>query len=306
MLQKLAADLGLNFDTAAARPAGEAFQLRPLRIGLWDRYGGSMPSGWTRWLLERFEFPFQLVFAPELDRGGLREKFDVLIFADGAIPGIAGQSENRRRDSSDSGGDQPPSERSASSEPNEQALPELYRGRRGRITTTTTVPQLRKFLERGGTILTIGSSTSLGQHLGLPLANHLVATDPDGKEHPLPREEFYVPASVLRMRVEPAHPLAWGVAEEVDVIYSASPTFRFRSGAESNGLRRVAWFDSKEPLRSGWAWGQEHLEGGIAIAEAEVGKGRLVMFGPQILFRGQPHGTFKFLFNGIVQAAMRE
>ena len=60
--------------------------------------------------------------------------------------------------------------------------------------------------------------------------------------------------------------------------------------------------DTKTPLRSGWAWGQEHLEGGVAIAEAKVGKGKLALFGPQILFRGQPHGTFKFLFNGIVQA----
>jgi hypothetical protein len=168
------------------------------------------------------------------------------------------------------------------------------------------VPQLRKFLESGGTILTIGSSTSLGRHLGLPVANHLVAADPDGKERPLSREKFYVPASVLRMRVQPAHPLTWGLVEEVDVIFSSSPTFRFPTGPEPNGLRRVAWFDNKTPLRSGWAWGQEHLEGGIAIAEADVGKGRLVLFGPQILFRGQPHGTFKFLFNGIIQAAMSE
>ena len=53
------------------------------------------------------------------------------------------------------------------------------------------------------------------------------------------------------------------------------------------------------PLRSGWAWGQEHLDGGLAIVDAPVGKGRLALFGPQVLFRGQPHGTFKFLFNGI-------
>jgi hypothetical protein len=68
----------------------------------------------------------------------------------------------------------------------------------------------------------------------------------------------------------------------------------------------VAWFDSKTPLRSGWAWGQEHLEGGVAVAEARVGKGTLVLFGPEILFRAQPHGTFKFLFNGIVQSCVRE
>ena len=53
------------------------------------------------------------------------------------------------------------------------------------------------------------------------------------------------------------------------------------------------------PLRSGWAWGQHYLEDGVAVAEAEVGKGKLLLFGPEITFRGQPHGTFKFLFNGI-------
>src|SRR5262249_16560174 len=72
--------------------------------------------------------------------------------------------------------------------------------------------------------------------------------------------------------------------------------------ADKKGLKRIAWFDGKTPLRSGWAWGQEHLDGGTAIVDARVGQGRLVAFGPQILFRGQPHGTFKFFFNGIVQA----
>jgi hypothetical protein len=61
----------------------------------------------------------------------------------------------------------------------------------------------------------------------------------------------------------------------------------------------VAWFASKETLRSGWAWGQHYLEGGTAAVEATLGKGRLLLLGPEITFRGQPHGTFKFLFNGL-------
>ena len=68
----------------------------------------------------------------------------------------------------------------------------------------------------------------------------------------------------------------------------------------------MGWFDTKTPLRSGWAWGQEHLEGGVAIIDARVGKGRLALFGPQVLFRAQPHGTFKFVFNGIVQSVVDE
>jgi hypothetical protein len=111
---------------------------------------------------------------------------------------------------------------------------------------------------------------------------------------------------VLRVRVNPANPLAWGVGEEADVIFSNSPTFHLSEAGSANPWHRVAWFDSKTPLRSGWAWGQEHLEGGTAIAETQVGKGRLVVFGPEILFRAQPHGTFKFLFNGIVQAGAKE
>lgn len=78
-----------------------------------------------------------------------------------------------------------------------------------------------------------------------------------------------------------------------------------RTGDAAQGLKRVAWFDGKTPLRSGWAWGQENLDGGVAIAEAPYGEGRVVLVGPQILFRGQPHGTFKFLFNAITQAKVK-
>ncbi len=85
-LEPMARELGVVFHGAQARPEGQARQLRPVRIGLWDQYGGSMPSGWTRYLLEDFEFDFRLVFPPELDEGNLRSKFDVLIFPDGAIP----------------------------------------------------------------------------------------------------------------------------------------------------------------------------------------------------------------------------
>src|SRR5262249_9868987 len=192
------------------------------------------------------------------------------------------------------GGDQPPDAGGASQE------------QRINITTEKTVPQLRKFLEAGGTILTIGSSAALGSQVGLPLGHHLVARGAEGAGRALGREKFYVPGSVVRVRLNPAHSLAWGMDRNADVMFSSSPVFRLPEGDDAKGLKRVAWFDSKTPLRSGWAWGQENLAGGVAIADAPVGKGRLVMCGPQILFRGQPHGTFKVLFNAIVQAGVKD
>ncbi len=296
LLEKMAFDLGTPFAGSPRAPGKQALRLKPVRVGLWDRYSGSMPSGWTRWLLERFEFPFEVVFAPDLDKGSLREKFDVLIFVDGAIPNSASNKGKRGR----MGGADVPAGKRGEAKVGEDILPAEFRGRQGTISATTTIPQLRRFLDESGTILTIGSSTSLGMALGLPLTNHLVERGNDGQTTPLPREKFYVPPSVLQVRVNPAHPLAWGLGEHVDVMFIASPTFRLLSDAR--GLERVAWFDTKTPLRSGWAWGQENLEGGVAIVDARVANGRLVLFGPEILFRAQPHGTFKFLFNGIVRA----
>jgi hypothetical protein len=89
-------------------------------------------------------------------------------------------------------------------------------------------------------------------------------------------------------------------------LATGRPTFRLAADADSRGLRRVGWFDTKSPLRSGWAWGQERLEGGVAVIDATLGKGHLGLFGPQVLFRGQPHGTFKLVFNGIVRAGLIE
>ena len=90
--------------------------------------------------------------------------------------------------------------------------------------------------------------------------------------------------------------------EDVALTTNGMLLAKYAAELKANGLQRVAWFDSKTPLRSGWAWGQEHLAGGVAVVEAKVGQGKLVLFGPEILFRAQPHGTFKFLFNGIAQA----
>ena len=67
-------------------PRGDAIKLRKLRIALADQYGGSMPSGWTRWLLEQFEFPFEVVYPKALDAGNLASRFDVIIFPSGVGP----------------------------------------------------------------------------------------------------------------------------------------------------------------------------------------------------------------------------
>ncbi len=282
ILQKLAADKGLAFDAVSAKPAGESMKLKPVRIGLWDQYGGSMPSGWTRWLFEQYEFPFEVVFPATLDAGNLNAKFDVLVFVDGGIP---------EREGAGGGGfgGQPPAD----------SVPAEFRGTLGRVTVSKTVPELKKFVENGGTVLAIGSSTSLGKHLGLPIRDALVERVAGGVERQLPREKYYIPGSILEARIDNTQPLAYGMGDRAMVFYDESPAFRLQPDAGMKGVKPIAWYDGPAPLRSGWAWGQQYLDQAVSIIEAPVGKGHVVLFGNEVNWRGQPHGTFKLLFNGI-------
>jgi hypothetical protein len=305
-LQKIATELGVTFEAPpTALATGGAIKLRKLRVALADQYGGSMPSGWTRFLLEQFEFPFEVVYPKTIDAGNLSSRFDVIIFPSGVGPSAGGGFGGRggRGGGADAAtGAQAAGGRGSAGDASN--VPAEYRDMVGAYSPAQSMPQLKKFLDDGGTILAVGrSGMSLAQLLNLPIGNHLSERSPDGTSRPLPSEKYYVPGSVLRVAVNNASPIAHGITNPVDVFFDNSPVFELAPEAALQGIRPVAWFDSATPLRSGWAYGQGYLQGGVAVVEATIGKGKLFIFGPEITFRGQPHGTFKFLFNGIYLGA---
>lgn len=274
-----ARDLGVAAK-AAAKPA-ETKAMKAMRVGLADTYGGNMPAGWIRWILEQFEFAsVEQVYPQTIDAGNLNAKYDVLIFADGILPendAPQGGLFNQRQPSAERAGEFAP--------------------RLGRYSVAKSVPAIKAFVEAGGKAIVIGDSTSIGRHLDL-VEDHLVERTSGGPRN-LGRDKYYVPGSVLRAEADTTHPLAWGITKDVDVLFDNSPVFELKPNAGLIGITPVAWFPNATPLRSGWAWGQHYLEGGVAVAEAKIGEGRLMLFGPEITFRAQPHGTYKFLFNGI-------
>jgi hypothetical protein len=121
----------------------------------------------------------------------------------------------------------------------------------------------------------------------------------NGVERRLPNDKYYVPGSVLKLNVDTTNPLVYGFGEAIDVMWDNDPALKLGPDAAAKGVKTVGSFATDKPLRSGWAWGQQYLKGLTAVAEASVGKGKLVMFTPEITFRAQPHATFKLLFNGI-------
>ena len=59
------------------------------------------------------------------------------------------------------------------------------------MTVDKTLPKIREFIEKGGTVIAIGqSATNLAAFLKLPIESHLVENGA-----PLPRTKFYVPGS---------------------------------------------------------------------------------------------------------------
>jgi hypothetical protein len=296
ILEKAAADLGVSFEAATSAPAGGS-KLRALRVGLYDTYGGGMPSGWTRLLFENFEFPFEVVYPPMLDAGGLREKYDVLVFNNSGLSAAGGGRGGGGRGGGRGAGPGGQAQRDPRDQrPAPIEYPEEYTRRRGAF-TAATLKAVQDFVQQGGTVIAIGSAAENAiEAFDLPLSDHLVENG-----QPLGREKFYVPGSVLRVAVDPNHAVAHGYGPTVDIFFDASPTWKMDASAGAAGVtvRKVAWFDSAEPLKSGWAWGQQYLKDGIQMAEATVGKGRVMVFGPELLFRTQPHANYRFFFNSL-------
>lgn len=268
--------------TAGSKPA-KAVKIAPSRIALWDTYGGSMPSGWIRFIMEQYHFDATVIYAPDIDAGKLKEKYDVIIFVGGSIPALSTGGEGGRGNFGAPAAD--------------ASIPEEFKARVGRITQEKSIPQLKTFLEEGGEIVAIGSATNIAAHLNLPVRNAMVEMI-DGQEKRLPATKYYVPGSVLSLTVDKTQTANWGLDAATDVYFDNSPVFKLNPNAVSSGqIKPLAWFGNATPLRSGWAWGQSYLQDGVAAFEANYGKGKVFAFGPEITFRAQTHGTFKWMFN---------
>ncbi|MBS1564763.1 MAG: peptidase, partial [Bacteroidetes bacterium] len=278
ILKNAAVQYGLTVEKLTAKP-GNLQPVTHARVGIWNLYGGSITAGWLQWMMEQYHFSdFSFVYSKEIDAGNLQNKYDILLFTGDAIP--------------EPGQEKLPSR---SSGPKEADLPAEVRDWTGAITSSKSIPVLRKFIEAGGTVITIGKSANLAYQLKLPVENYLVERDKNYQLSPLPSTRYYIPGAILSEVIDSTATVNWGMGSKTDVYFDNSPVFRIETGATQ--VKPLSWFDTDSPLRSGWAWGQSYLKNGVTSFESSLGKGKLVVFGPEIVFRAQSHAGFKRLFN---------
>jgi hypothetical protein len=261
------------------KPQGKALRIRGQRIGLFKPWVASMDEGWTRWLLEQYEFPYLSLNNDDVKEGSFADKVDVLLFADidknilaNGEPDMKGR---RRR---------------------WEPLPPRYSGG----LEPEGSEQIETWVREGGTVVALDSSAQYFIDLfRLPVADVLAEA---------PRESLNIPGSMLRLEVDVEHPLGFGMRQNEAAYFASSPAFRtFTPDARIN-RNVVARYpaDARDLALSGYVHGAELLAGRAAVVEFSVGKGKVVLIGFRAQHRAQPLRTFKLLFNALYLSGLEE
>jgi hypothetical protein len=125
------------------------------------------------------------------------------------------------------------------------------------------------------------------QGFGLPVTNVT-----EGKED----SEFFIPGSILKMKVDNTQPIGYGMPEETAGFFVESPAYSVAAGSN---LKTVVSYPASNLLMSGWLLGEPVIANQSAVIDAPVGQGRAVMLGFRTQHRAQAHGTYKLFFNSI-------
>jgi hypothetical protein len=269
-LEKATADVGVS--AVAGTVNGRQRALRSPRVGLYRSHLANMDEGWTRWVLEQYEFPYRTLTDKDIRAGDL-SGLDIILFPD-------------------EGEDQILNGHRAGTMP-----PELVGG-----LGVEGALALKRFVEGGGWVYAWDGAADFAiSTFGLPLRNMVRNVAP---------EDFFIPGSLVHLDTKPASLLAAGMPERAIAFFVQSQAFSVIPGA-SEGKQRIerdievfASYASGEFLASGWELGGRRLAAGRpAGVRVPVGKGQVVVLAFRPHFRGQPHNTFKLLFNPIFAAA---
>jgi hypothetical protein len=274
-IAKVAKDLKLAFH-AVDGDVGETTPVKAPRIGMYQRYwGGNMDEGWTRFVLESFEFPYTTLMDEEIKKGDLKKKYDTIILPNDAEAMMMGKDLEEYYKKRFGGARSPPN------------YPPEYRSGIG----DEGAEALKKFVEEGGTLVCFDGACEFAINtLKLKLTNAL-----DG----LPSKEFFCPGSTLHACVDPTHPAAYGMPADSLIFFWNSRAFKIVPSGENDKYEVVATYPEREILESGWLIGEGKLKRKAAMVVARHGEGKVVLIGFRPQHRAQTHGTYKLVFNSL-------
>ncbi|HKE57607.1 MAG TPA: hypothetical protein VKB46_12925, partial [Pyrinomonadaceae bacterium] len=232
-------------------------------------YRSSVPTndeGWTRWLLQDLDVGFESIDDRDIRKSGLFPHFFSVSIPDQPARTIFGGYRTLTMPPELTGG----------------------LGQEG-------VKALREFVEAGGTLVCLNRASDFAiEQFKLPLRNVVAG---------LPRTEFYVPGSILRLELDTTNPIAKGMPKESIAWAEDSPVFEVVQGSSTiptSNVHIVGWYPrDKDPLLSGWLLGGNRIKGKAALVEVMLGKGRIILFGFRPQYRAQSLATYPLFFNAL-------
>ena len=250
-IAQVAKEYGLNVRASEVRSQKSEVRMDSVpfhapRVAMYQPWtGGNMDEGWTRWVLEQYEFNLTSIHNADIRAGKLRQKFDTIIIAD-----------QNPRDIID-GFDAP-------------AIRPEYRGGIGEA----GLNNLTQFVADGGTLVTMGNACDLAiEKLPIPVRN---------LKKGLTRDQHFAPGAILKLEVDTQHPLGYGVASDTYGFYINSPFFSIVEGFASQKTSVVARYSEHQRDRVGLAEGRG-ADGGPRrrrLDRHEPGQGRAVRPAP--------------------------
>ena len=265
-VDSLARHWGIQLTSSSAPPAPPPSSLNGLpRIGLYQPWTGSMDEGWTRWVLEQYGVPYVTLHDADLRTGRLNGRIDVLI-----LPDEGDQSITQGRDTTQ--------------------IPARFSGGIGTAGEAAVV----QFVRGGGTLIALDASSDFAiRALNLPAVNVLAdSLNPDRGSR------FSASGSIFGTALEAMGPWTAGMGDSVAVFFANGRAWDVASPG------RVVARYATNPLRSGYVNAPERIAGKAAMVVVPVDRGRAVLFGFRPQHRGQPHATFKLLFNAALFGGM--
>jgi hypothetical protein len=241
-----------------------------------------MDEGWTRWLLDQYEFKYDTLHDADVRNTELSQ-YDAIIIPDQEpLHILHGHGPNR--------------------------MPSAYTGGLG----LEGALALEEYVQHGGTLITFDEASDFAiEQFGLPVKN--VTKD-------LSSKQFFIPGSLIRTQVNTQHPLAYGMQPEVGASFNQSrafeTVFQDRTGeggkediqkAPQPPVEIIARYAKKDLLMSGWALGEDkYIANKAAMVRVGHGKGNVILLGFRPQFRGQPRGTYKLIFNSIYSGTIQD
>ncbi len=275
------AELGLTAALLATAPTVATHDAIVPRVAIYTQWSGTQSLGWYRLTFDKFGVPFDLIYKERVMKGNLRGDYDVILMAE--------QNMSRQTVMAP---------KAANPTPYKKSEKYKFLGDYGETDDMSGgfgqvgVDAFAAFLEGGGTLIAVGDAARLPIEFGW--AGTVDKTNVPGLNAQRPLIEAEI--------VKPEHPVFYGYGSKIIPIkYVGGSPFKVGIANEANVIGRYVGGDKS--VLSGLMVGADSIKSrpfAVDIPNAYKGKGRVIMFSNNPIYRWQNHGEFNMIFNAVI------